>query len=243
MKKNSTKKEPKKQAQSGLKLPESAMVKLSDINMAPYNPRTITPQKMASLKGSILKHGLVLNLVVQKKGMVLIGGHQRVKAMRELCKEKDWTLPEQVQTTVLDVDDATAKQLNIALNNIEGDFDPYKLGEIFADIRDSMTLDDVVATGFGAEEIDAMMKLISPIDDEVARLEKEAEAAIGSFAASITLSVEFKNVEDRDEAKAMLKEAQASGKNPGQVLLQAMRAARIGGKTTNGKGKEVRKSA
>ena len=114
---------------------------------------------MRALKASLVKHGLVLNLVVQKQGLVLIGGHQRVTAMREVCAERGVEMPAQAWATVLDVDDATAKQLNVGLNNIEGEFDHYKLGLMFAEMLPSMTTDDVLATGFEQENIEQMIAL------------------------------------------------------------------------------------
>ena len=56
------------------------------------------------------------------------------RRLRELAADNGWDEPIELPATVLDVDDATAKQLNVTLNNVEGEFDPYKLGELFADI-------------------------------------------------------------------------------------------------------------
>ena len=75
----------------GIAVPGQVLLRLSDVNMAVYNPRVMPPEKMRALRASLVKHGFVLNLVVQKRGMVLIGGHQRVRAMRELCSFAEWT--------------------------------------------------------------------------------------------------------------------------------------------------------
>ena len=100
-------------------------------------------------------------MVVQKRSEkygenVLIGGHQRERAMRELCAAYGWPEPDLVPCTILDVPDADAKQLNVALNNIEGEFDPVKLGRLFLDVRPMMTMEDVLATGFVVKEIDGL---------------------------------------------------------------------------------------
>jgi ParB-like chromosome segregation protein Spo0J len=217
----------------GIAVPEQTKLKLSDVNMAVYNPRVMPPEKMAALKASLLKHGFVLNLVVQKRGTVLIGGHQRVTAMREICAERGWPEPDELPSTVLDVDDATAKQLNIALNNVEGEFDPYKLGEIFADIFPKMTGDDVLATGFAQENIAELIALVAPVDDAAALLEEQAGELTG-FASSVTLTVEFETVEQRDQAKELLKAAAGKGGKPGTFLLRAMRAAKASGRHDGG---------
>ncbi len=218
---------------SGLRVPEQRQVSLTEVNEAAYNPRVMPPEKMVALKASLMKHGLVLNLVVQKKGMVLIGGHQRVRAMRALCEEHGWPLPATVPATVLDVSDSEAKQLNVGLNNIEGEFDPFKLGELFAGIRADMTMDDVIATGFEAENIDEVIRLTLPPPPDVT---DDGSNQINEFGRSITMSVEFDTVERRDEAKAYLKEH--GGKKPGVLLLKALKAAVAAGKV-NGRGRKT----
>ena len=213
----------------GISVPEQVRLKLSDVNMSVYNPRVMPPEKMRALRASLVKHGFVLNLVVQKKGMVLIGGHQRVKAMRELCVENEWPEPNALPATVLDVDDSTAKQLNIALNNVEGEFDPYKLGEIFQDIFPSMTGDDVLAIGFVQENIAELMALVQE-PDEAAKLLEEQAGDLSGFANSVTLTVEFATVAERDQAKELLKAATTVGAKPGTFLLKVMRAAKASGR-------------
>lgn len=210
----------------GISFPEPKKVLLSSINFAPYNPRTITPGKMKSLKASLEKHGLVLNLVVQKKGMVLIGGHQRVRAMRELCEEKKWDVPTHVWAIVLDVPDAIAKQLNVTLNNVEGEFDAYRLGELFASIEAELTPLDMLSTGFDEKEIRELIDIAKP-PEELAQTNEEP----GEFARSVTLSVEFNTVEERDQAKTILMEAvKGQSKKPGTILLSALKASKLSGR-------------
>ena len=210
----------------GIAVPVQIRVKLSDVNMSPYNPRVMPPAKMLALKASLSKHGFVLNLVVQKRGMVLIGGHQRVKAMRELCADNGWDEPIELPATVLDVDDATAKQLNVTLNNVEGEFDPYKLGELFVDIFPKMTGDDVLATGFMQENIAELIALVTPIDEAATLLEEQADGLSG-FASSVTLTVEFATVAERDQVKDLLKRATTKGGKPGTIVLRALRAHQV----------------
>lgn len=220
-----------KVAPAGLKVPAQELLPLADVNMAAYNPRVMPAEKMRALKASMVKHGMVLNLVVQRRGMVLIGGHQRVTAMRELCHERGWALPEKVPAAVLDVGDPEAKLLNVALNNIDGDFDPYKLGELFASISPTATMDDFASTGFLPDQVEELMKLVKPIDEQIAELEAGV-GEIAGFAKSITLSVEFESTDARDAAKAsLLTAAKAQGRKAGMVLLDALRAQdALGGK-------------
>lgn len=211
---------------SGLKLPEQTLVKLSSVNFAPYNPRTMSVEQMAALKASLVKHGMVLNLVVQKRGMVLIGGHQRVDAMRSVCRERNWPEPEAVPAVILDVPDDDAKKLNVALNRIDGEFDPYRLGELFQSLRPDLTEEDVAALGFVMAEVDQAIALVQPPEELAALLEEQAKEDLSIFGRSITLSVEFETVEDRDLAKTLLKELSDKTK-PGHILLKALKAEKV----------------
>lgn len=217
----------------GLGVTEPVRVKLSEVSFAEYNPRIMPPDKMRALKASLEKYGLVLNLVIQKKGMTLIGGHQRVTAARELCKEHGWPMPEFAYAAVLDVDDRTAKELNVALNNIEGEFDPYKLGVLFTEIHGQMTGTDMAATGFSEAQIQELMRYALPPEAEAKLREDEANRLmdVGGFGKSITLTVEFESVEQRDRAKVALNAlAKEDGKKAGASLLRLLRAQKALGR-------------
>ena len=232
------KKKPPVEAQhAGLKVPPTTTMKLSDVNLAPYNPRVMPPDRMRALKASLLKHGMVLNLVIQKSSpkygdLILIGGHQRVRAMREICKDRGWQEPEDVATVVLDVGDSEAKQLNVSLNNIEGEFDPYKLGLVFSEVRLDMSADDVLASGFAEDDISELIAAAAS-PEEQAKLLEDSVGELDGFGASITLSLEFSTVKLRDEAKELVREAaKARSKKGGDMVLGVLRTAELlrGGK-------------
>ena len=238
----------KTSAGAAIKVPEPAMLSLADVNEATYNPRVMTPEMLGALKKSLRKHGFVLNLVVQRRGMVLVGGHQRLRALRELAEESGQEPPEQLPAIVLDLTDAEAKELNVALNKIDGEFDPYKLGALFASIRDELTLDDIEATGFTVDEVDQSILLIRPVEEQITSLEEDVGDGVGAFAKSITLSVEFDTVEERDQAKVQLKELAAKqGKGVGKVVLAALRSHALSAKpkasTSQPPAKKKRKAA
>lgn len=221
----------KKKSAEGLLVPEPRQVPLSTVNMSPYNPRYMPPHMMRALEASLVKHGMVLNLVVQAKSeahgpMIVIGGHQRVTAMKAICKRRGWPEPERVTAVVLDLPDVEAKQLNVALNNIEGEFDPARLGAMFAEIGALMSAEDILATGFDRENIEELCRLAAPPDDAAAALESEIGEITG-FANSITLSLEFSTAEKRDEAKAVLRElAGARKRKAGDLVLDMAKAGR-----------------
>jgi ParB-like chromosome segregation protein Spo0J len=218
---------------SSLFVPQSVQIALSKIQLAPYNPRHITPEKRAALRASVLKHGMVENLVVQKRSkelgldLVLIGGHQRLDAVNTICVENGWDMPSELPCVVLDIDDATAKQLNVALNNIGGEFDPFRLGEIFASILPNMTTQDVLATGFQSDELAELVRLTNPIDVQAAELEAGI-GELGGFGKSITLSVEFDTTEERDRVKEQLRDlAKERGVKAGRLISEAVRGMTV----------------
>lgn len=224
----------KKQAASpgGIEVPKTTLVALGAVNFAPYNPRVMDKDQSRALRASMLKHGMVLNLVVQKNSemhgsMILIGGHQRVRVMREICAEKGWAEPEELPSVVLDVPDSMAKQLNVSLNNVEGDFDPDKLGLLFADIRLDMTAEDILATGFDVGELDELVRLVAPVGDLADQLEKEA-AALSPLAGAHTLSIDFSTEAAKVEARELLRAMVTDRKErAGDVVLRLTRQAHV----------------
>jgi ParB-like chromosome segregation protein Spo0J len=213
--------------------PEPERVPLSEVQFAPYNPRRMPPEKMRQLKASILKHGMVLNLVVQRcsevhGSNVLIGGHQRIVAARELCREHCWPEPTHAWAVFRDCDDATAKQLNVALNNVGGEFDPHLLGLLLADVAPLMSADDFLAIGLGEENVDELIRSASRTpEEEAAELEREAVGLLSGFQRAETLTLEFADRGARDAAKvALVALTKESGKKAGDAMLDVLNAGK-----------------
>lgn len=205
-----TKKTPKakQSAGKGLKILDPDRTKLADMNFAPYNPRVMPREKMEGLERSVEEHGVVAVLVVQRKAddgtpNVVIGGHQRIAAIRNVAKRLKTPPPEHVWAYVLDVDDRTAKRLNVALNNLEGEFDPMKLGELLRSVNDAASIGDVEALGMGLNlgQVGELLKIggAPPIAPPPQRL--------ASFAKAPTLSIEFDTDAQRDAVRDRLAEA------------------------------------
>lgn len=227
-KKSAAKKAPRG---DGLKILAPEKVDLAQLNFAAYNPRSMPPDKMKALEASIEEHGVVVSLVVQKSTNTVIGGHQRIRAVRAVCKRKGWKVPTQLWAYVLDVDDRTAKRLNIALNNVEGEFDPLKLGELLRDINGQAPLGDLDALGMGFDlkQIDGLLKLGAVPD-----LPGTGGAPLGdqlrTFAKSPTLSIEFETEKQRDETRDKLAEMIRAKKDAkaGTFVLAALGTYRPG---------------
>lgn len=205
-------------------VPPVVLIDHSRLNLAPYNPNVMTAEERESLRASIVKYGLVENFVVQKYSMkfklelVLIGGHQRLGEVRAIRAEEGIHEPLKVPCVVVDISDDDAMQLNIALNNIGGTPDPFKLGEIFAQVLPQMTSNDVLATGFTAEQASELVRLTLPPPPP------GNDEEIGDFGKSVTLSVDFGSVKERDTAKQLLKDlAKERNKRPGLVVLELLK--------------------
>lgn len=119
----------------------------SDIQKASYNPRLIDEENKKRLEKGIKTHGLVEPLVWNKRTGNLVSGHQRLAILDKLEKSKDYEL----DVSVIDVDDAEEKRINIQLNNasMQGTYDYDMLGELALDIGDS--LEDLGFSDFDAE--------------------------------------------------------------------------------------------
>ena len=174
---------------------------------------------LEALKTSLRTHGWVENLIVQREGMIVIGGHQRLRAYLEINQEKG-TKPGKVPCIILDVNERTAKKLNVALNRVVGEFDSRKLGELLLELdNESRLLDDEVRNmGFTVDEKQRFIDVASPPDIE------PDGSDITEFAKSVTLSIEFDSVDQRDRAKRLLIErAKIENKKSGSILLELLR--------------------
>ena len=139
-------------------------VQIDSLCPAPYNPRVISPQQMAALCESLKQFGFVDPVLVRRADKMVIGGHQRLEAARRL----GWT---SVPVVFLDIDEARAKALNVALNQISGDWDIPKLGVLFDTLPDDLA----ALTGFS--------------DKEIQRVLREAQAAIDAMAEDAECAV------------------------------------------------------
>lgn len=100
--------------------------RLSALRPAEWNPRTISDFQLNALKASLSSYGAVEPIVANADGTIL-GGHQRYEAAKAL----GWKM---FPTVFVDVDEETAKRLNVALNRISGDFDERALAQIVSGI-------------------------------------------------------------------------------------------------------------
>ncbi len=126
-------------------------LKISKIKPAAYNPRKDLKPGDADyekLKKSILEFDMVEPLVYNSRSGNLVGGHQRLKIMKELGYKE-------VEVSVVDLDDAREKALNLALNKISGEWDYPALKDLLEELNTGAM--DMEITGFDMKEIEDLM--------------------------------------------------------------------------------------
>ena len=124
-------------------------VRVETLRPFPENPRTMPASDMQKLVRSIQKFGVVEPLVVRRSDRLVIGGNQRLEAVKIVGLE---TVP----AVFIQISDAEAKILNLALNRIQGTWDLPKLGELLEELTDLPDF-DVDLTGFDLPEIDNLL--------------------------------------------------------------------------------------
>ena len=92
--------------------PEISEIPLNNLKPSPYNPRDISNEALLGLRHSLEKFGYVDLLVVNKRNMRIISGHQRYKILQSEGVE---TAP----AILVDVDEVQEQAMNVTLNNQE----------------------------------------------------------------------------------------------------------------------------
>ena len=175
---------------------ETRVVKLADIIPAKYNPRiTLTPkdQEYKALDSSVSENGLVIPLIVNVRDNGLISGHQRLNVL--LAKGETET-----NAVIVDMDEAQAKALMIALNKLDGEWDYGRAADILQELIEQQ--ESILSTGFTHKEIN---ELIGEIGVELEenykpeRIDKKEDTSdgvkciVGEYKFTLTVS-EFENM-------------------------------------------------
>ncbi len=126
-------------------------ISIDKIKPAVYNPRKdLKPgdAEYEKLKKSLNEFALVEPLIWNSRSGNLVGGHQRLKVLKELGYKE-------VEVSVVDLPDNKEKALNIALNKISGEWDMPLLKDLLEEL-DTGEL-DIEITGFTSKEIEDLM--------------------------------------------------------------------------------------
>jgi hypothetical protein len=101
---------------------------ISELKGADYNPRKLNMKDYKGLRDSLKKYGFldpVLVNMFEGRENIIISGHQRLRAWKELGHE---TVP----VIELNLPEEEEKELNIRMNRSAGMFDFEKLGMMFS---------------------------------------------------------------------------------------------------------------
>lgn len=165
--------------------------RICDLNRAAYNPRIdLIPgdTEYENLRRSITTYGMLIPVIWNKRTGNVVGGHQRLTVLENEGETE-------VDVSVVDLDETQERQLNVALNKIEGGWDEEKLAELLAELGDDATL-----TGFTQQEIDSLTNDIDSLIDG-ATVDEELRAIEELFNVSLTF-----DKADQEELKAYVKD-------------------------------------
>jgi hypothetical protein len=170
---------------------EIKIIPIENIIESEYNPRIdLRPgdPEFEKIKKSIQDFGFVEPLVWNEYNKVLIGGHQRLKVLRELGYKE-------VEVSVVNITDrGKEKALNIALNKIQGDWDYNKLTALLEELRAEG--DEYLGmTGFNSIELDSMLQFKTPETLAETTLEGDSDEALRFI-------ISFDNSEEQDRFMA-----------------------------------------
>lgn len=179
-----------------IKQVKTAILKLADIVPSKYNPRVdLTPkdQEYKALDSSVQENGLVLPLIVNIRDNGLISGHQRLKVL--LADGETET-----HAVIVDMSEAQAKSLMIALNKLDGEWDYGRAAEILQELIDHQ--ENLLSTGFTQKDIAELLGEIEAElngDDAPESIGKKEDTSdgikclVGEFKFTLT-EIEFEDL-------------------------------------------------
>ncbi|HZA23002.1 MAG TPA: ParB N-terminal domain-containing protein [Dehalococcoidia bacterium] len=107
---------------------------------APWNPNRMDEAMLQKLRDSLIRYGLVQNLVVrplEEDCYEVLSGNQRLQVLRELQRSP-------VPCVVVDLDDAHARLLSQALNRIAGSDDLGLRAELLQKVLEELPQSEVL---------------------------------------------------------------------------------------------------
>lgn len=130
-------------------------VPIDEITPAAYNPRAeLEPgdPTYEKLKRSIKEFDCVQPLVLNERSGNLVGGHQRLKVLKDLGYQT-------VDVVLVDLPIEREKVLNVALNQIDGAWDEPKLAQLLDELIATPEV-DVEITGFDLSDVQDLISRV-----------------------------------------------------------------------------------
>lgn len=140
--------------------------KVEDLKFAPYNPRVINEETFEKLKKSIKEFGYIVPIIYNKKTGNVIGGNQRLQALKDLNITK-------VEAIEVEMSEIREKALNIALNKIQGEWDYVALRDLLIELNTENF--EVELTGFDIKEVESLIKYTKDINEKFEEYDEDIE--------------------------------------------------------------------
>lgn len=193
----------KKNEQLKYKQSETVVIKRSQINFAPYNPRKEDPEVVKKLKKNFKTVGFLGGIVWNSLSSYLVSGHKRVKTL-DIINEYDGT-PEKdydIKVEVVELDGKTEREQNIFMNSPSamGEFDMAKMQVLVPEIdykAAGLSDADINIYGIAIAQEEISAGVTSVVDDfeEIQRPYEERKAAVKEMKNQIKQQADQK-VED-----------------------------------------------
>lgn len=206
------------------------------LKFADYNPRQITAAQLDAVCRSIVEFGIVDPMIARREDRLVIGGHQRLKAIQKLVagpftyKGKDgkkvttkWELPEGgVPVIFLEgVSDARAKMLNLALNRAGGDWEEDMLANMMKSLNDEgLDMFELGATAFDQAEIADYIDIAGELEKGNSNFDDGNMPGPSKQVPKLT--IEFASLELRDAVKAAVAAQAQKNEAAGETLARML---------------------
>ncbi len=161
---------------------ETLTLPIDQLRPAPYNPRVVLSPKdprYRKLRRSLQEFGLVEPLVWNRRTGHVVGGHQRLRILRELGHTE-------VPVAVVDLPPEAEKALNLVLNNREAqaDWDTRRLTELLEELAATPDY-DFRQSGFDERSLETLRLSLEPAEDG-----SELSAESGEVEVVLIMSAE-----------------------------------------------------
>lgn len=168
----------------GIQQPEVKKMRVAELRDAEYNPRAISDEALHGLRASMERFGLVQPVIWNKRTGNVVGGHQRLKVLRDEGVEH-------TSVVVVDLSDVDERAANISLNNpsITGEFTDG-LDALLCELREDPTFD-----GFEDLHLDTLLADadVQPTPEQAKAREKREKPldCIFTLSSPMVLSVAY----------------------------------------------------
>jgi len=209
-------------------------VERASLTPAPYNPRSVSDSQLAAICRSIVEFGIVDPFIARREDGLIIGGHQRYKAIEKLLsgpfkyRNADgknvavkYELPDgKVPVVFLEgLTDERTKLLNLSLNRVSGDWEHDALATLLKDLAETTNVDALLVTGFSSAEITDYIDLANEGDNH----DFDANGAMPQQStAAPKLQLDFSSAELRDAVKKAVAATNEKGVLSGDALARLL---------------------